>query len=236
MSDCNLEAATQQDQAKPEESLPANPLQQPTAHDVALQKHSELKGQQLDLKKQLNTLKLHLAALGIENDHLEEHIHKLEQQNLQKEYFNQNIKTQILSAAKRAVDNQTRITFPQHFLVQIFAPFAEDQNFMEHCAQIDSEIAKLMHKLRLQAYQAQETKFRSVISKKKTNLQAQLVHKYEAKLAKQERAHQAKVSQLKHKCFELLQHCLIENCKDTEYIKSYLTEMKTLYEQKTQNP
>ncbi|XP_064552803.1 uncharacterized protein LOC135438411 [Drosophila montana] len=236
MSDCNLEAATQQDQAKPEKSLPANPLQQPNAHAVALQNHSELKEQQSGLKKQLNTLKLHFAALGIENDHLEEHIKKLEQQNLQKECFNQNIKAQILSAAKRAVGNQTRIAFPQQFLVQIFEPFAEDQNFMEHCAQIDGEIAKLMHKLRLQAYQAQETKFRSVISKKKTNLQTQLVHKYEAKLVKQERAHQAKASQLKHKCFELLQQCLSENCKDAEYIKSYLTELKTLYEQETHKP
>lgn len=213
------------------EPLPSSEQEQQLQQ--VLQLHGQLKFEQSSLKRQLHTIQLHLSALSIENEHMEQSLEKLSQQTQQKQLFNQNIKQELMKSTHLAVNAQTRITFPHKFLVQIFRPFAEDQTLMEHCMHIDVELAKTMHTLRMQAYQAQELKYKDIIKKKQTVLASKLADKYEAKLSKNEQSQRLNAEQIRNHCFELLQDFLNETCTDKQHTSSYLAELKTLYDLET---
>ncbi|XP_032593562.1 uncharacterized protein LOC116805489 [Drosophila grimshawi] len=193
----------------------------------------ELKQKQAKLKQELNSLKLQLTALEIEIDYAEENVKN--RKNRQKTCVNQNIKAEFLNAAQEALNSQTSRTFPDRFLAQIFKPFAEDANFMDHCVHFDVELAYIMDKLRMQACEAHEPRVREVINKKLPQCRSKLVAKYEARHSKMEEMQQSTMLLLKRKCFELLQQLLNDSCKNQNYIIPYIKELETLYEQQTQD-
>lgn len=213
------------------EPLVCSPQEQ--QHQQLLRQHNELKLEQSSLKRQLNTTRLHISTLSIENEFLEQQIEKQAQENQRNECFNRNIKQELINSSNLAINAQTRLTFPHKLLVQIFAPFAEDQSLMEHYVHIDEEMAKAMHTLRMQAYQAQELKLRDIISKKQADLRSKLVAKYETKLDKCEQSRKWKSSLIRQRCFDLFQHFMHEHCTDHESTSAYLAELKAVYEQAT---
>ncbi|XP_030239319.1 uncharacterized protein LOC115562276 [Drosophila navojoa] len=204
-------------------------------HQQLLRQHNELKLEHSSLKRQLNTVKLHLSTLSIENEYLEQQIEKQAQQNHRHECFNRNIKQELINSTNLAINAQTRVTFPHKFLVQIFAPFAEDKALVEHCVHIDEEMAKSMHTIRMHAYQEHELKLRDVISKKQADLRSKLVAKYELKLDKCELSRKCKSSLIRQRCFDLFKHFMHEHCADKEYTSAYLADLKAVYEQTTQH-
>ncbi|XP_034485242.1 uncharacterized protein LOC117790080 isoform X2 [Drosophila innubila] len=198
---------------------------------TASQRHYELRDEHTRLRRQLNTLKLQIAALRIETDHLQQMEHKQEQLNCTNLCSSQNIKATLFNSARQALNDQKPVEFPNHFFTQIFSMFAYDQFFMEQCHHIDVLLNETVQKLCIKEYQAQELTFKEKVNKKLTSTRTKLKEKYNLKLAKLEETQKADLLKMKEKCYELLLQFLSESCQDKMYINSYLKELKTLYMQ-----
>ncbi|XP_017846667.1 uncharacterized protein LOC108602878 [Drosophila busckii] len=200
----------------------------------SMELHRELKSEQLNLKRQLNTLQLHLTTLQIECKHLEQQLEKMQQQKEQKQEFSQQVKIMVLQSSEQAISAQKPGEFPHRFMTKIFALFNEDETFKAHCQDIDGELAKLMHKLCVQANDAHEQASKLVRRKKLKDLRAKLIKKYENKVAKREQSQQQHVLALRQKCFQLLQDFLTQRCSNQEYLKSYFVDLSALYEEESE--
>lgn len=202
------------------------------------QNHLTLKRDQAELQHQLNALKMEMSALRIKSDHVEETLKKMQEQSHDELLQSQAIKPNLLNGAQRALDAQKPVDFPNEFLTTIFGVHADDANFRDHCKQIDIELKNSVLKLGDHAYQAEKDFINEIMIHKMESLREKLKNKYKAKLMRREQEQLDNLIMLKSKCFQLLEQFIIEQSRgeNEQYIKSFLKQLKQLYEQESEDP
>ncbi|XP_060647449.1 uncharacterized protein LOC132785382 [Drosophila nasuta] len=203
-------------------------------HPTDMDKLDMLKSQHARHVNHLNTLKMQIAALRIETDHLEQYQKKFQEQILAKRQFQKDLKSLLLESSKKALNEPNLQSFPRKFLTHIFAVFIGDHKFMKSCFQADNLFEMEVQELFMKEYQSQKHNHKAKIDQKLERTRKHLAEKYEAKLDDLEEKHKSNLVILKQKCYELLQQFLVNNCKDENHIP-YLNELKALYLQKTQH-